>query len=154
MKSTVIYSDKVNEKFDGHETSKYIVKTVNQYGTFTSSVRVLDEDKDKANDFLGYSFAEYKNDIKALGVKVKYYEQRMIAAKSFLWNAKQCYDEGSEAVAFAARQYNLAKRDYHRLYDYYKSKRDGFKDYTDNAIKVRGMISELLDKRIESKKQD
>lgn len=154
MKSTVIYSEKINEKFDGHETSKYIVESVNQYGTFISSVRVLGDDKDKANDFLGYSFAEYKNDIKALGVKVKYFEQRMIAAKSFLWNAKQRYDEDNEVVAFAARQYNLSKRDYHKLYDLYKDMRDGFKNYTDRAIEARDMMVKSFNEHIESKKQD
>ena len=144
MKSKVIDSSKTMHEFNGKQVPQYTVTSVDKYGTFTSSVRLHEEDAEFANDIVGYDFALRKNDIKSRGVKLKYTEQRLIQAEHEYTTALAKFGPNSEVTKFVEHQRNIIKRDYDLMHEQYVYMRDGFKAYTDRYIKKRAdSISKL-----------
>lgn len=137
MLTKVVDSYKTVQTFDGKEVPQYTVTSVDKYGTFTSSVRLCNEDAEFANDIVGYDFALRKNDIKSRGVKLKYMEQRLIEAEHLYKTAVAKFGVDSETAKFMEHQMKLVRRDYESMHEQYVYMRDGFKDYTTRYLKKR-----------------
>ena len=146
MKSKVIDSKKTIYEFNGKQVPQYTVTSVDKYGTFTSSVRLHEEDAEFANDIVGYDFALRKNDIKSRGVKLKYTEQRLIQAEHEYTTALAKFGPNNEVTKFVEHQRNIIKRDYDLMHEQYVYMRDGFKSYTDRYIKKRADYISKLNK--------
>ena len=140
MKTTVLSSTCEEQIVNGHKTYKYTVVSVDKYGTFTSSVRLCEQDKEAANsvsDMLGYEFALAKNRRKSLYVKKTRFYERVVQARHSYEVACARFGEDSDVAAFAKGQLNIAQRDYDKIEEKYLFLRDGFKDYTTEKVKER-----------------
>ena len=133
-----------------HIPTYHVVKS-SKYGIFEGSVTPCKQDYENINDWDGYRFAERKCDIEITHAKAKVLRER---AKGILdlhktlhtkYKATKQY-ELADVLADIYYQYELAQKEYEKVYQQYKYMKESFSDYTTRMIKRRLEVQEKVGK--------
>jgi hypothetical protein len=131
------------------EVPVYHVIKSSKYGVFHGTVMPCPQDYDNINDWDGYRFAERKCDIDIIHARSKVLKERaqgiLNAHKTLFdkYKATKNYDM-APALADLYYQYELAQKEYKRVYEQYKYMRDSFPDYTTRMIERRKQLNNKI----------
>lgn len=110
-----------------------------KYGTFYGHVKVSEKDKDIANSWDGYRFAEMKCDIQAYKAKANIMKERangITHALKVVLNGNPDL-ANDPAIDKLLRQEIVAWKNYYRAKEQYEVMRDSYSGFCDVVIKQR-----------------
>ena len=143
MRGTII--DAWYEEIEDDITESCICKET-KYGTFTSYARPTETDKDIANSWDGFRFAETKCDIQAYKTKAKMMRERakgikhacdVVSRALSVQNKNFTKDETYQKFY---KQYKVAMKDYYKAKEQYEIMRDSYSGFCEQIIKQRRKI--------------
>lgn len=131
----------------------HVIKS-SKYGIFEGIVVPCEQDYKNINDWDGYRFAERKCDIQIIHAKAKILKER---ARGILNTHKTLYTKYKDkkdyfmapALEDIYYQYEVAQKEYKKVYEQYKYMRDSFSDYTTRMIERRKELNKKLQKQRE-----
>lgn len=115
-----------------------------KYGTFYGHVKVSEKDKDIANSWDGYRFAEMKCDIQAYKAKANIMKERAlgiqhacnIVARALVDQSNDNFMDDAVYQKFE-RQRQVAWSNYYKAKEQYEVMRDSYSGFCDVVIKQR-----------------
>jgi hypothetical protein len=133
-----------------HMPIYHVIKS-SKYGTFHGSVSPCPQDIENINDWDGYHFAERKCDIQIVHAKAKILRERAQGILNVINILTAKYEEkhdgdGLDYLMDVWRQYDVAKKEYEKVYSQYIYMRDSFSDYTTRMIERRKKLNEKVEK--------
>ena len=152
--SKILSSWKTTSTIGISEVPTYYVIKTSKYGVFKNSVTPCPADYENINDWDGYKFAERKCDIDIIHAKTKILKER---ARGILNLHKTLYTKYKDkkdyfmapALDDIYYQYEIAQKEYEKVYEQYKYMRDSFSDYTTRMIQRRKELNDKLKKQRE-----
>ena len=152
--SKILDSWKGHKNIAGTKVPIYHVIKSSKYGVFHGTVMPCSQDYNNINDWDGYRFAERKCDIDIVHAKAKILRER---ARGILNTHKTLYTKYKNAKDYEQAlflddlyyQYEIAQKEYEKVYEQYKYMRDSFSDYTTRMIERRKELSNKVQKQRE-----
>jgi len=157
--SKILDSRKDKVIVGGIRVPVYYVTKSSKYGIFTCSVKPCVQDYSNISDWDGYRFAERKCDIEIAHTKAKVLKERAQGILNSYKTLKTKYEasknyEGLIVIEDLYYQYELAQKEYKKVYAQYKYMKDSFPDYTSRMIERRKQLNKKLKEKRAAELQD
>lgn len=140
MRGRIIYNEYTEE------TGYTIVEKATQYGAFMGEAQVHPSDRDIANAWDGYNFAEMKCDIQAAKEKAKWMRQRAIGAENAWKTLIHMGNNDEKTLINLAHQVESMHKEADRYKEIYEEMRDAYPAYTqimlDHRRQLRNRVKE------------
>jgi hypothetical protein len=138
--------------YDKNDIPTYHIIKSSKYGTFKSTVTPCEQDYANINDWDGYRFAERKCDIQIMHAKAKKMKERaqgILDAYKALHTKYKARREYllTPALADLYYQYEIAQREYEKVYKQYVYMKDSFSEYTSRMIERREQLNKKLNEK-------
>ena len=122
------------------------VQKETKYGTFESTVSLLDIDKDIENSFDGCRMAEKKCDLQAYRERAKWMRERYNGARIMYDNLRQYWQEDNLVLQDMRRQLDYLKREWYEARETADRMKDYYPHYVETIAKERRSLREKIKK--------